>query len=44
MTFSSSIIDTPEYQTPVQKAVESLIIDIARSVSAKDIIDFINFD
>lgn len=30
-----------EYQTPVQKAVESLIIDINRSDSNKDIIDFI---
>lgn len=29
------------YQTPVQKAVESLITDIARSNSNKDIIDFI---
>lgn len=29
------------YQTPVQKAVESLITDIDRSDSNKDIIDFI---
>lgn len=29
-----------EYQTPVQKAVESLIIDIARSDSDKDIVNF----
>lgn len=29
-----------EYQTPVQKAVESLITDTARSDSDKDIIDF----
>lgn len=29
-----------EYQTPVQKAVESLIIDIGRSDSTKTIVDF----
>lgn len=30
-----------QYQTPVQKAVESLLIDIARSDSDKDILEFI---
>lgn len=30
-----------EYQTPVQKAVESLMTDIARSDSSKDIFEFI---